>query len=571
MKTVGAQVALLMGEREFRKNLRALFKFGLLVLVVILVFTLLFHVIMLNVEGQEHSWFTGFYWTLTVMSTLGFGDITFHTDVGRAFSVVVLITGILLLLVVLPFTFIRFFYAPWLEAQVKVRAPRALPEEVTGHVILCGWDTIAPGLVARLKEEGVPYVILEESPEQAARMKEDGLSVVTGELDSVATYRNVNVERARLVIANRDDVTNTNMALTIREAAPDVPVASISTNEDSQDILTLAGSTHVLPLRRLLGEQLANRVNAGHAQTHVVGSFRDLLIAEFPVLNTPLSGKTIRDTRLREMVGVNIVGVWEQARLMPAHPDRVLTDLCLPMAVGTREQMQELDELLYIYDTNHHPVLVMGGGKVGRAACRALRKRDIQVHLIEKEEGLAKRLEGVADKLFIGDAAHLELLIEAGIDKAPAVLLTTNNDAMNVFLAVYCRKLRPDVRIVSRITHEKNMASIRRAGADLALSYSGLGVQTLNSIIMGQELVVLGEGVELHRVPVPTWLAGRSLAESRIGAHTGLSVVGVQEGGELVTNPGATTRLKRGQELLMIGNQDQMKAFRELNDRDFPD
>ena len=41
-------------------------------------------------EGQAHSWLTGLYWTLTVMSTLGFGDITFHSDLGRAFSIVVL-------------------------------------------------------------------------------------------------------------------------------------------------------------------------------------------------------------------------------------------------------------------------------------------------------------------------------------------------------------------------------------------------------------------------------------------------------------------------------------------------
>ena len=60
-----------------------------------------------TMEEQEHSWLTGFYWTLTVMTTLGFGDITFHSDIGRLFSVLVLLTGVILLLIVLPFTFIR--------------------------------------------------------------------------------------------------------------------------------------------------------------------------------------------------------------------------------------------------------------------------------------------------------------------------------------------------------------------------------------------------------------------------------------------------------------------------------
>ena len=47
------------------------------------------------------------------MTTLGFGDVTFTTDVGRLFSIVVLLSGVVLLLVVLPFLFIRLFYARW--------------------------------------------------------------------------------------------------------------------------------------------------------------------------------------------------------------------------------------------------------------------------------------------------------------------------------------------------------------------------------------------------------------------------------------------------------------------------
>ena len=42
-------------------------------------------------EGRSYSWITGFYWTLTTMSTLGFGDITFTSDIGKIFSVVVLL------------------------------------------------------------------------------------------------------------------------------------------------------------------------------------------------------------------------------------------------------------------------------------------------------------------------------------------------------------------------------------------------------------------------------------------------------------------------------------------------
>src|SRR5690606_24659763 len=116
MKLVSTQLSYFFDDRHVQRDVRALLPSIRFVVVVIFLFAEVFHLIMVHIEGQDHSWVTGLYWTLTVMSTLGFGDITFQTDVGRIFSILVLVSGVLLLLIVLPFAFIRFFYAPWLEA-----------------------------------------------------------------------------------------------------------------------------------------------------------------------------------------------------------------------------------------------------------------------------------------------------------------------------------------------------------------------------------------------------------------------------------------------------------------------
>ena len=123
MKTMATHLALLLRSRQHRSNLRLLIKFILLLVSFFVVYTIFFHLLMLY-EGRQHSWLTGFYWTLTTMSTLGFGDITFVSECGRLFSIVVLLSGVVFLLIMLPFTFIQFFYAPWLEEQNKARAPR---------------------------------------------------------------------------------------------------------------------------------------------------------------------------------------------------------------------------------------------------------------------------------------------------------------------------------------------------------------------------------------------------------------------------------------------------------------
>ncbi len=563
MKFLGAQLSYFLGERELRRNIGALFKYVGFLLGVIAAFSVTFHLIMFYVERQYHSWLTGVYWTLTVMSTLGFGDITFSSDIGRLFSIVVLLSGIVLLLIVLPFAFIRFFYAPWIEARMRLQAPREAPAHVSGHVLICTYDTIVPGLIERLRLRNIPYFVIESDPAVAARMHGDGISVVSGEVDSRATYENLRVAQARLVLANSEDTINTNITLTVREVAPQVPIVGIVDNEDSIDVLELSGCPYVLPLKQRLGERLANRVNTGHAQAHVIGSFRDLQIAEFPVRNTPLAGRTIRETRLREVIGVNVIGVWERGRLLPARPEMHLSDVSVLVVAGTAAQILELDTLLVIYDTNYNPVLVIGGGKVGCAAARALTQRGIPVHLVDRNELLREQLADIADQLFIGDAADRAVLMRAGLHEAPAVLLTTNDDAMNIYLAVYCRRLNPKLHIISRITHERNLEAVHRAGADFVLSYASLGVESILSFLHGRELMILGEDVELFAVPLPPSLAGRTLAESDIGAGTGLNVIGIQQNGRVVTNPPAATTLVQGSELFMIGSPQQHQVFTE--------
>lgn len=563
MKLPTSEIAFMFGEGEMRRNVRALVQYMLFLAVVVLIHAALFQVIMVQVEGQSHSWVTAVYWTLVTMSTLGFGDVVFHTDIGRLFSVSVLLSGVVLLLVVLPFTFIRFFYAPWLEAQVHLRAPRRLPTSVKEHVIISRYDEIASALIPRLEPEGIPYYVVEPDPAVAAQLLGQGVSVVTGEIDSRTTYDGLQVGQALLLLANREDTTNTNIALTVRESSPDVPIVGIVEQEDSTDILELSGCTHVLPLKHRLGEYLANRVSAGLGTADLLGSYDVLQIAEFSVRNGPLEGLAVRETRLRERTGLNIVGVWHRGRLQPAFPGTRLAADSIVVVVGLAEQLRALEELLETPPPSDAPIIVIGAGTVGEAATKALKAKGATVHVVERDPQLQSRLQTIADQVFVGDANDREVLREAGLEDAPSVLLSTNDDAVNVYLAVYCRRLKPDLRISSRITHDRNLEAIHRAGADFALSYSALGAEAVLSVIAGHPIVILGEGVDLFSMRLPARLENVRLADSGIGSKSGLSVVAVRQAGELVTQLHSEMLLRSGAELVMFGSVQQRRAFVE--------
>jgi Trk K+ transport system NAD-binding subunit len=135
---------------------------------------------------------------------------------------------------------------------------------------------------------------------------------------------------------------------------------------------------------------------------------------------------------------------------------------------------------------------------------------------------------------------------------------------MNVYLGIYCRRLRPSARIVSRITHDRNLESVHRAGADFVLSYATLGKESIFTLLTGGALVVLGEGVELYSVEVPPVLIGTTLLESRIGSRTGLHIVAIERRGTIVAGPGAGERLETGDKLVAIGSAAQRLVLVEL-------
>jgi Trk K+ transport system NAD-binding subunit len=563
MKYLASQLGYLFAAGETRANLAALLKYIAFLFLLVTVFAVIFHMIMLSVEGQQHSWITGFYWTLVVMTTLGFGDITFTSDIGRLFSIVVLISGVVFLLVMLPFLFVRLFYAPWLEARVQLRAPREVPPATTRHVIIIEHDPIAVALIERLRAALIPYFVVEPNAAKAAQMVRDGISVVAGENDARDTYERLRAPDASLVLANCEDTVNTNITLTVREVAPDVHIVALVEEDDSVDILQLSGATTVLPLKRQLGESLANRADVGRAEPHIIGSFRTVQIAELPARDTFFAGIRVRDTRLRERTGLSVVGLWERGKLRPAFPDTPIRPDSVVIVAGTALQISALHALL-TRDATAAPVLVIGAGKVGQAAARSLKRAGAVVYALDRDVKALEALGPDADSVFAGDAADRDTIRRAGIDRVASVLLTTNDDAMNVYLAVYCRKLNPDLRIVSRITHERNVEAIHRAGADFVLSYTTLGVEGIMSLISGDSTVMLGEGVRLFEVQVPHSLAGLRLSETGIGSRTGLSVVAMVEGDALNSQLTADTGLPKGGTLLMLGIASQRQRFAEI-------
>ena len=557
MKLLAGEMASILATRGQRPRIGVLVRFVVVLVLMVTIYAAIFLLLMAR-EGQDQTWVTAFYWVLTVMSTLGFGDITFNGDAGRLFSILVLMSGMLFLLVLLPFIFIEFFYQPWTAAQTAARTPRALKRGTRDHVIITHLDAVSAAFIRRLERYHHDYALLVEDTDEGLRLLDHGYRVVVGAVDNPETYRALQARDAALIAATGSDTTNTLIASTVREVSDTVRIIATANDAASIDVLALAGCHQILHLTSQMGTSLARRVTGGDHRAHTIDSFGRLLVAEANTSGTELVGKTIKDSEVRARSGAGIVGVWERGAFQPSAPDTVLTENTVLLLAGTREQLAAYDEAFGDRILPKSSVLILGGGRVGRVTARALLQRKIDYRVVERDPSRP----GQDERWVIGNAAELEVLKEARIDEATTIIITTHDDDVNVYLTLYCRKLRPSAKILSRATDQRNVSSIHRAGADFVLSYAAMGASLLfNALDMGG-VMSIAEGLNLFRVKVPNSLQGKSLADSSIRFRTGATVVALDDQqGNRTINPPADAKLPRGGRLILVGDQEAEQSF----------
>ena len=551
------------GKLSGRRNLRQLLKLVVIVLLFVALSSVVFHVLMEREgRGEVYQWFDGIYWTMVTMTTLGYGEITFHSGLGKLFSICVMLFGMMSMLVILPFAFIRFAYEPWMEAQNVARTPKSLPEETREHVIITNLDPVSRALIHKLEQYTIPYAVLVDDKDEALRLHDQGIAVAVGSSDDPEAFQNVRVEQAAMVVATGKDEANANIAFTVRELVDNrVRVVTLAKSEASIDILELAGSRNVIRLGEMMGQFLARRTIGNDALAHVIGHFDELLIAEAMVTGTPLVGKTLAECNFLEMTRTSVVGVWDRGEYKGAGPDTAISESTVLVMAGSKEVIQNYNEVFCIYHTEESHVVIIGGGRVGRATARALAKRGLRYTIVEE---MPERIRN--DKYYIeGSAARIEVLEDAKINEASTVIITTGEDDTNIYLTLYCRKLCPEIQIISRANTERNVGTLHRAGADFVASYASMGANMIFNLLKHSDILMVAEGLNVFRVELPEHLEGRTLVESEIRQRTGCSVIAIQrevDGSDKhLIHFDPTEALREGDELVLIGNIESEETF----------
>jgi Trk K+ transport system NAD-binding subunit len=134
---------------------------------------------------------------------------------------------------------------------------------------------------------------------------------------------------------------------------------------------------------------------------------------------------------------------------------------------------------------------------------------------------------------------------------------------MNIYLTIYCRRLQPDIQIISRANLDRNISKLHKAGADLVMSYASMGDNTIINLLKPDEVLMFEEGLNIFRAAVSSSLVGKSLIENQIRKQTGCSVIAINAYGKSNINPDPSIPLGENDEMILIGTADAEKRFLE--------
>ncbi|RKD92747.1 potassium channel family protein [Mangrovibacterium diazotrophicum] len=225
-------------------------------------------------------------------------------------------------------------------------------------------------------------------------------------------------------------------------------------------------------------------------------------------------------------------------------------------------------------------VIIIGFGRNGEQVAMELMDYGIEFVIIDKRDNVISRIRDNEELLYIrGDATHEDVLKQAGVDHARALIATTPNDADNVFVALTARSMNPSLKIVSRASEMESVSKLKRAGVTNVIMPERIGGQRMAKLITQPDVVEFLEYIllqhskdvsleEISCTNMADCFVNHSIEELRSKDISGINIVGIKiSGAKYIFNPSSELTLSRGDQLFVLGSPEQIKRFRHLLER----
>lgn len=530
--------------RDLSGRQRLLVVFGVAIVAIVALFTVLYYVGIHRFEGRDYSIFRALQTVVETFTTTGYGaDSPWETPVMNLLMVTIQVSGIVVGLVTL-----RVLVIPLYE-----RTAVHLDDRLTGkddHVVVAEYRRGSELMLDELEDLGIGYVLLDSDQDEAKRLSDDGYQAIDGDPESRADLDRATIEGADLLITDAGDRT-ASVVLTALEANANLRVISFTESMRRTAALAEVGVDRSVAPSALIGRRLAEKattpvvVDSAGAGSVVI---REILVRH----DSPLSGVSLGDSPVTANPDLTVVAGWfdGELRLSPARDEVLMPNTVLVVAgpEGTIEAAS--GELSSASSPGQaEDIVVAGYGEGGTAAANAL-PDDVSVTTVDADPARG------ADS--VGDVTEPETFRSAGIEDAAALIVTVDDDAAALLTVALARSLDDDLEILARVTDADKTSQAFTAGADYVLSVQRVSARLVASEAHGERVVDMASQIRIDRTSGAPF-AGESIGAQRRDADRGWTVVGISRDGSVDTN--AETVIEADDEVFVAGSDETIREF----------
>ncbi len=235
----------------------------------------------------------------------------------------------------------------------------------------------------------------------------------------------------------------------------------------------------------------------------------------------------------------------------------------------TRRLMKDISKL-----EDH--VILCGYGRNGTQAARMLKTHNVPFIVIEKNEILMQKLEAEGEKILHleGDGTDDEVLMQAGVERARALITTLPVDAQNVFIVLTARSINPSLQIISRASESSSVSKLKKAGATNVIMPDYIGGTHMATLVSKPDVVEFidylsgeeGEAIHVESVDylkLPEKIRGKTLRDVMDWNKTGVNCIGVKDSeGKFLINPPDNIMITPGMKVIVLGNREQISQMK---------
>jgi len=301
-----------------------------------------------------------------------------------------------------------------------------------------------------------------------------------------------------------------------------------------------------------------------------------------------IEGMSIIDAFYMTIITVSTVGFGEVQELSPA--GRIFVSFIIITNIGVftyalsnifrffvqGDASRVFSDLLVgrkIDKMNNH-IIVCGYGRHGSKVLDNLINQNIECVLIETDvESVAEIRKQKQVTVLEGDATDENTLLEAGVERASALITTLGEDSHNVYVVLTARQLNSEMKIVSRANKSSSKSKMILAGANEVLIPENVAGFYMSAIITKPDIINVfsdltgfeGSNFKMAELFVDehsTQLIDKTLGEIALEATTGVKVIGLKHSGDqYIVNPTDETVIGTDMSLIIIGNEDHLNRL----------